>query len=65
MLVILESSADALCLGPHCSHDALRSLMAPFAGERMEAYPVSSWVSNPKHDGPRWLEPAFSSVNAA
>jgi putative SOS response-associated peptidase YedK len=31
-------------------------LFVPFASDRMEAYPVSSWVSDPKHEGPRCLE---------
>jgi hypothetical protein len=38
--------------------DALRSLFVPFASARMEAFPVNSWVSDPKHEGARCLEPA-------
>jgi hypothetical protein len=49
MPVIFDSSADALWLDPRSSADAVRSLFVPFASERMEALPVSAWVSDPKH----------------
>jgi putative SOS response-associated peptidase YedK len=55
MPVILDPSADALWLEPTSSADALRALFVPYASERMEAYPVSPWVSDPKHEGARCL----------
>jgi putative SOS response-associated peptidase YedK len=57
MPVILDSSADALWLDPRSPADALRVLFVPFASEGMEAYPVSPWVSDPKHEGRRCFEP--------
>jgi putative SOS response-associated peptidase YedK len=56
MPVILDSAADGVWLDPRSSADALRSLFVPFASDRMEAIPVSLWVSNPKHEGPQCLE---------
>jgi putative SOS response-associated peptidase YedK len=58
MPVILDPAADGVWLDPRSSTDALRSLFVPFASERMEALPVNPWVSDPKHEGPRCLEPA-------
>ena len=40
------------------STDPLRLLFVPFASAEMETFPVGSWVSNPKHEVPRCLEPA-------
>jgi putative SOS response-associated peptidase YedK len=57
MPVILDSSAENLWLDPHTSAEALRSSFVPFASARMEAFPVKSWVSEPKHEGARCLEP--------
>jgi putative SOS response-associated peptidase YedK len=57
MPVILDPSAEALWLEPTSSADALRSLFVPYASEQMEAFPVSPWVSDAKHQGPRCLEP--------
>jgi putative SOS response-associated peptidase YedK len=36
----------------------LEPLLVPFAGEGMEAWPVSMLVNNPKADEPRCIEPA-------
>jgi putative SOS response-associated peptidase YedK len=56
MPVILDPSAEAIWLDPRSSADVLRSLFVPFASERIEAFPVSPWVSDPKHEGARCLE---------
>ncbi|MHB1424413.1 MAG: SOS response-associated peptidase [Gemmataceae bacterium] len=58
MPVILDPAADALWLDPGASAAALHGLFVPYPSERMEAFAVSPWVSNPKHEGPRCLEPA-------
>jgi putative SOS response-associated peptidase YedK len=58
MPVILDAAAENLWLDPRSPVDALRSLFVPFASERMEAFPVSAWVSNARHEGPQCLEPA-------
>jgi putative SOS response-associated peptidase YedK len=56
MPVILDRTADALWLDPGAGAAVLRSLLVPYPGERTEAFPANSWVSNPKHEGPRCLE---------
>lgn len=56
MPVIVGVDDDAQWLDPRAKVDALRALFVPYPGERMEAGPVSSWVSDPKHEGPRCLE---------
>jgi putative SOS response-associated peptidase YedK len=56
MPVILDSSAFDLWLNPTASSEELRSLLIPFHNERMGTSPVSSWVNNAKHEGPRCLE---------
>jgi putative SOS response-associated peptidase YedK len=58
MPVILDSASEDVWLDPRASADSLRSLFVPFPGERMEALPVSPWVSNARNEGPRCLEPA-------
>lgn len=45
------------CLDPQAPTDALRSLWVTFASERVRAFPLGPWVSDPKHEGPRCLEP--------
>jgi putative SOS response-associated peptidase YedK len=32
-------------------------LLRPFPASEMDAYPVSSWVNNARHEGPRCIEP--------
>jgi putative SOS response-associated peptidase YedK len=60
MPVLLDADAKATWLDPHAPADALRALFVPFPSERMDISPVDSWVSNPKHEGPRCLEPVGS-----
>jgi putative SOS response-associated peptidase YedK len=57
MPVILGREAEDVWLNSHAAADALRSLFAPYFSDRMETRPVCSWVSNPKNEGPRCLEP--------
>jgi putative SOS response-associated peptidase YedK len=57
MPVILGTESERLWLDPRAGTDALHALLKPYSAERMEAFPVGRWVSDPKHEGPRCLEP--------
>jgi putative SOS response-associated peptidase YedK len=35
-----------------------RESLQPLPGELQKRSPVSTWVNNPRHDGPRCVEPA-------
>ncbi|HET9869388.1 MAG TPA: SOS response-associated peptidase [bacterium] len=37
--------------------DKIRELFKPYPADRMEAFEVDHWVNDPRHDGPRCLEP--------
>jgi putative SOS response-associated peptidase YedK len=56
MPVILGTESERLWLDPRPGTDALHALLVPYPDERMETQPVGSWVSDPKHEGPRCLE---------
>ncbi len=56
MPVILDPAADALWLDAGTDTVTLHSLLVPYPFDRMEAFLVNPWVSNPKHEGPRCLE---------
>ncbi len=58
MPVILDPASDALWLVTGADAATLHSLLVPYPCEKMEAFPINSWVSNPKHEGPRCLESA-------
>jgi putative SOS response-associated peptidase YedK len=58
MPVILEPGSDGLWLDPLTPADVLRGLLVPYPSERMAACPVGPWVGDPRHEGPRCLEPA-------
>jgi putative SOS response-associated peptidase YedK len=58
MPVMLDAEGEDAWLDTRSTTEALRSLFVPFVSADMEAYPVSPWVSNAKHEGPRCLEPA-------
>lgn len=59
MPVILDAEGEALWTrpGPLAPGEVERCLRPLDAGA-MEAWPVSSWVSSPSHEGPRCAEPA-------
>jgi putative SOS response-associated peptidase YedK len=57
MPVILDTEAEWVWLDPHAPVEDLRSLLVPFASDRMEAYPVDPYVSNAKNQGPKCIEP--------
>ena len=50
MPVILDPASEASWLE--------RAAFSPFSADRMEAYPVDTWVNSPKHEGPRCIEGA-------
>jgi putative SOS response-associated peptidase YedK len=56
MPVILDPASEGVWLDPRSSAEALRALFVPFASERMEAFSVNLWVSNPRHEGARCLD---------
>ena len=58
MPVIVDPASDGLWLDPQTPVDALHALFVPAPSAGLEAYPVSSWVSNAKNQGPKCLEPA-------
>jgi len=58
MPVILDPSAEEQWLDPRSTLDPLGALLVPFSADQMEAFPVSPWVSDPKHERPRCVEPA-------
>lgn len=59
MPVILDAESEALWRrpGPLSAAELERCLVPSDAGA-MEAWPVSTWVNAPSHDGPRCAEPA-------
>lgn len=63
MPVILASSAYDQWLDLTV-HDAetLKSLLRASPSEALTAYPVSTFVHNPRHDAPDCLEPVSASV---
>lgn len=63
MPVILRPEDYAVWLDPHVGRDPLarvpcllQPLMIPFEAERLAVFPVSAWVNNARHEGPRCLE---------
>lgn len=58
MPVILAPKDYALWLDPQMQQaQTLLALLAPFAYEEMEAYPVSREVNNPRNEGPELAQP--------
>lgn len=58
MPVILDKSGEDVWLDTRSATDELRSLFVPFSSDELETFPVSSFVSNAKNQGPQCLEPA-------
>ena len=59
MPVILDPRCFDQWLDPKEQDAAiLAALLRPFLAERMSAYPVSTWVNDPRHNDARCLEPA-------
>jgi putative SOS response-associated peptidase YedK len=57
MPVILDTEAESVWLDANAPVEDLRSLLVPFASEKMEAYPVDPYVNNAKNQGPKCVEP--------
>jgi putative SOS response-associated peptidase YedK len=58
MPVILTREAEGVWLDPMIQDpERLLPLLVPYPAEDMEAYPVSTTVNNPAHDGPECLIP--------
>ena len=56
--MILPQDAYAQWLSPdEQPADALQSLLIPYPGEEMEAYPVSRFVNRPTNDSPECIAP--------
>jgi putative SOS response-associated peptidase YedK len=59
MPVILDAETEALWTRPGPLTPAeLERCLRPFDAGAMEAWPVSSWVNVPAHEGPRCVEPS-------
>ena len=57
MPVILRPEDYEAWLDPHVGRaDLLQPLLIPFEAERLAIFPVSPWVNNARHEGPRCLE---------
>lgn len=59
MPVIVDPQAYNLWLDPTVQQvEAIQPILHPYPADRMEAYPVSLLINNPRHDAPACLEPA-------
>jgi putative SOS response-associated peptidase YedK len=59
MPVILKEQDYDAWLDPHVDDAGrLKSLLSPYPAGQMTAYPVSTAVNSPRHDGPDCIEPA-------
>jgi putative SOS response-associated peptidase YedK len=59
MPVILAPADYGLWLDPTVQDPAkLQPLLRPYLDAEMVAHPVSTWVNDPRHEGPRCVEPA-------
>jgi putative SOS response-associated peptidase YedK len=58
MPVILPRTVFDRWLDPNL-HDpaSLEELLRPYPAAQMVGYPVSTWVNNPRHEGPRCVDP--------
>ena len=58
MPVILAPMSYDQWLDPTFQHiEPLKALLRPYLSEELTAYPVSTFVNNPRHDAPQCLEP--------
>ena len=56
MPVIVDGTDFALWLNPAGKLEQCQALLRPYAGEGMEAYPVTSFVNNPRNQGSQCVE---------
>ncbi len=58
MPVILDKTQYARWLDPHYQEvTSLRKMLRPFPSERVDYYPVSTYVNSPQHEGPQCIKP--------
>ena len=57
MPVILEPEDYDMWLDPGPRPQEALHLLRPYPPDKMMAYPVSTWVNNPRHDDPSCIEP--------
>ena len=57
MPLMVERERWGAWLDPRTAKDTLLDLLTPAAPGRLEAYPVSTLVSNVRNNGPELLEP--------
>ncbi len=57
MPVILAPEHYAAWLDPRLAPADLQPLLRPFPAGQMTVCPLTTWVSDPRHEGPRCLEP--------
>lgn len=58
MPVILDDKSYDVWLDPdNVNTEKLQELLAPYSSDKLEAFPVSTLVNNPRFDNPRCLEP--------
>ncbi len=55
--ILLPDRYDMWLDAQHRDVEELRTLLGPFPAEEMTAYPVSTYVNNPKHEGPECVTP--------
>jgi putative SOS response-associated peptidase YedK len=56
MPVIMDPADFGQWLDPTEKPGPLQALLRPYPAEEMEAYPVTTFVNNPRHEGPRCVE---------
>jgi putative SOS response-associated peptidase YedK len=57
MPAMLDRPDYARWLDPEATPKALAALLAPFPDALMDGYEVGTYVNNPRHEGPRCVEP--------
>ena len=58
MPVNLRRESESVGLDPAIQEpERLLPLLVPYSAEEMEAYPVSTTVNNPAHDGQECIQP--------
>jgi putative SOS response-associated peptidase YedK len=56
MPVIVDPAGFGQWLNPEERREAVKGLLHPYPSESMEAYPVSTFVNNPRNQGPQGVE---------
>jgi putative SOS response-associated peptidase YedK len=61
MPVIVDPVDFGHWLNPAEKAASLQALLHPYPSESMEAYPISTYINNPRNEGPRCVERLTSS----